>query len=216
MCLACLSPNKLSPGNPPACRPPKGRRAARSRLSVLASSGSHPACRCPHLDYRPHVVCVNRAAGIVALSPFHAPAVPFAAAAIPPNSHPLSLSPLKGRARCFFSARGSRAGERLKKKERGCAPYPHIARAISSRRIPVSQRVANVQPLSSCPAVFPKKPRSALSRLRSCRRRRLARTGVAALRLRGVTPCCCAGPVPGGLSMTVGVHIPSAAICPRN
>ena len=34
----------------PACRPPKGRHAARSRLSVLASCGSHPACRCAHLD----------------------------------------------------------------------------------------------------------------------------------------------------------------------
>ena len=33
----------------PACRPPCGRHAATSRMSVLASSGSHPACRCVRL-----------------------------------------------------------------------------------------------------------------------------------------------------------------------
>ena len=47
--------------------------------------------------------------------------------------HPWSLSPLKGRARCFSSARGSRAGERLEKKAGGVAPKtPFIARAIAA------------------------------------------------------------------------------------
>ena len=41
----------------------------------------------------------------------------------------MSLSPLKGRARCFFSARGSRAGERLKKKAGGVAPKTPLLRA---------------------------------------------------------------------------------------
>jgi hypothetical protein len=79
-------------GTAPACRPPEGRHAARSRLPVLAGSGSHPASRCVHLGWRPHVVCVNQAAGIVAMFPFHAPAVPFIAASIPPRlPNPSSL-----------------------------------------------------------------------------------------------------------------------------
>jgi len=41
------------------------------------------------------------------------------------------FAPRGGRV-AFAAARGSRAGERLQKNERGCAPYPLIARAISA------------------------------------------------------------------------------------
>ena len=83
-----------SPGSDPGLSAPKGKHGARSRLSVLAGSGSHPACRSVHLVKRPHVVCVDRAAGIVALFPFHAPAVPLAAANIPPHLPNPSSQPL--------------------------------------------------------------------------------------------------------------------------
>jgi len=83
--LDTLPPHKLSPKTAPACRPPKGRHAARSRMSVLASCGSHPSCRCVRLVWRPQAGCVDRATGLVALLPFHVPAVPFAAAGIPPH-----------------------------------------------------------------------------------------------------------------------------------
>ena len=44
-------------------------------MPVLASSGSHPACRCVRLVWRPHTVCVDRATGVVALLPSHVPDV---------------------------------------------------------------------------------------------------------------------------------------------
>jgi len=74
---------KAAPDKRPRPIAPEGTRAAKCRC-VLASSGSS-AHRCPRLVWRPHVGCVKRATGIVALLPFHAPAVPFAAAVIPPH-----------------------------------------------------------------------------------------------------------------------------------
>ena len=93
----------------PACRPPKGRHAARSRMSVLASCGSHPACRCVRLVWRPQAGCVDRATGLVALLPFHVPAVPFAAAVIPPHcgvaaACPSVFTPGQAAQRCALRA----------------------------------------------------------------------------------------------------------------
>jgi hypothetical protein len=184
--------------SPPAWRPPEGRPAVRVGC-VLASSGSS-GFHCGRLVWRPHVVCVKSAAGVVALLPFHAPAVPFAAAAIPPHcpipppshsprhfavvfrgyaatharktpchiqqqpiqqtnqdpktqnclilrctsghparcalsrtliySHPWSLSPLKGRARCFrCGARLARGGAPAEEGGGPSPPTPAIARA---------------------------------------------------------------------------------------
>jgi hypothetical protein len=58
---------------PPASRPPCGRPAVRTRLHVLTGSGMHPSCHCGRFVSRPQPVCVNRATGITALSPFRVP-----------------------------------------------------------------------------------------------------------------------------------------------
>jgi len=50
------SPHKLSPEDNPRLSAPCGRHAARSRMSVLASCVSHPACRCVRLVWRPQAV----------------------------------------------------------------------------------------------------------------------------------------------------------------
>jgi len=81
-------------------------------------------------------------------------AVPFAAAAIPPHCHPWSLSSLKGRARWFCSARGSRARERLQNSvvqprapQGALAPCgraalcPHWGRHFAAPRKPTSYAV---------------------------------------------------------------------------
>ena len=93
VCLNSPSPHKL-PRRALAYRPPKGNGAVRSRMQSSQVPVA-PACHCAVLVQRPHAVCVNRAAGIVALLPFHAPAVPFAAAIIPPHcpSLPAPLLP---------------------------------------------------------------------------------------------------------------------------
>ena len=74
-----------SAGETLAFRPPKGNGAVRSRMQSSQAAVA-PACHCAVLVYRPHTVCADRAAGIVALFPFHAPAVPFVAASIPRHS----------------------------------------------------------------------------------------------------------------------------------
>ena len=48
LCSDNPTPYRLPPTDTPAYRPPKGKHAARSSMSVLASSGSHPACRYVH------------------------------------------------------------------------------------------------------------------------------------------------------------------------
>jgi len=52
---------------------------------VSSQAVGHPIFAAGHLSKRPHVVCANRAAGIVALSPFHETGIPFVAADIPPH-----------------------------------------------------------------------------------------------------------------------------------
>ena len=48
LCSDNPTPYRLPPEDTPAYRPPKGKHAARSSMSVLASSGRHPACRYVH------------------------------------------------------------------------------------------------------------------------------------------------------------------------
>ena len=55
-------------------------------IMSFALGANHPSCRCVRLVWRPQAGCVDRATGLVALLPFHVPAVPFAAAVIPPQS----------------------------------------------------------------------------------------------------------------------------------
>ena len=62
-----------------------GRNARQPNAAASSQAVGHRRIAAVHLYWRPHVVRVNRAAGIVAPSPFHVPAVPFAAAAIPPH-----------------------------------------------------------------------------------------------------------------------------------
>ena len=168
-------PHKLSPEyRTPGLAAPCGRHAARSRMSVLASCGSHPACRCVRLVLRPQAVCVDRATGIVALLPFHVPAVPFAAAVIPPHcsvaaacpyvftpgqaaqrcalraprllSPPWTLSPPRGRVRRFCSGAAARAGERLQNKAGEVSPDPsYCAREACRRRNPPQSVIAQFQ-----------------------------------------------------------------------
>ena len=83
--LVCTAhhPTSRPQGNAPACRPPCGKPGVRAEC-VLASCGSF-GCHSVLALWRPHAVCADRAAVIVALSPVHAPAVPFIAASIPPQ-----------------------------------------------------------------------------------------------------------------------------------
>ena len=83
---------QAAPNNNPGLQAPK-RNARHPSVAASSQAVVHRRIAAGHLDWRPHVVCVNRAAGIVAPSPFHAPAVPFAAAAIPPHSQ-ATLNPL--------------------------------------------------------------------------------------------------------------------------
>ena len=107
VCLNSQSPHKLPRQEAPAYRPPKGTRAAKCRC-VLASSGSS-SHRCPRLVWRPHAVCGDRATGVVALLPLHVPAVPFAAAGIPPHcgvaaACPCVFTPSQAAQRCALGA----------------------------------------------------------------------------------------------------------------
>jgi hypothetical protein len=68
-CRRFLDQARPPPLIPPACRPPCGRPAVRTRLLVLAGSGKQPGCHCGRFVYRPQSGCVNRASGITALSP---------------------------------------------------------------------------------------------------------------------------------------------------
>ena len=165
VCLNSQSPHKLPRQEAPAYRPPKGTRAAKYRC-VLASSGSSPH-RCPLLVWRPHAVCVDRAAGLVSLSPFHVPAVPLRRSRHPAalwcgrclalrihsgsssskvcatrtsSTAPLDLSPPGGGSVGFAAARGSRAGERLQNKAGG---YPRTP-FQRARSLPPPQSPANV------------------------------------------------------------------------
>ena len=166
----------------PACRPPKGRHAARSRMSVLASCGSHPACRCVRLVWRPQAVCVDRATGLVALLPFHVPAVPFAAAVIPPHCSvaaacPCVFTPGQAAQRCalraprstaplgpfapqgagplrFAAARRRARGSACKTRRGKFPPDPsYCAREACRRRNPPQSVIAQVQPLFHMPTV---------------------------------------------------------------
>jgi len=74
---------------------------------------------------------------------------------MPPHRAPLGLWPPEagGRPVALSAARGSRAGERLPKKERGCAPLPPYSARDSCRRIPRSNRSLISVPLIPEPTV---------------------------------------------------------------
>ena len=73
------------PGRDPGLSAPE-RNARQPSVATSSQAVGHRRFAAGHLDKRPHVLCVKRVAGIVALSPFHETAAPFAAAAIPPHS----------------------------------------------------------------------------------------------------------------------------------
>ncbi len=172
--LDTLPPHKLSPKTAPACRPPKGRHAVRSRMSVLASCGSHPACRYVRLVWRPQAVCVDRATGLVALLPFHVPALPEPASQ---HLHGFRTGPYpsnaiwrnyRGRVRSFCCGAAARAGERLQNKA-GEFPPTLLLRARSLPPPPSAASViAHVWPFFRLPTVTQggRRPRAPLSALR--------------------------------------------------
>jgi len=66
------------------------------------------------------------------------------------------------------AARGSRAEECLHEMERGRAPYPLVARAISAAAFPRHASTGNIQPQSCIPTVVPAKSPAGHSARRPC------------------------------------------------
>ena len=129
---------------------------------------------CVLLVWRPQTGCVDRATGVVALLPFHVPAVPFAAAGIPPHRSvaaacPCAFTPGQAAQRCALSAprllsplrrRPPGAGRvafrcgarlarvvRLRKEGWGDPHTPFFAREACRRRCPPQSVIAQVRPL---------------------------------------------------------------------
>ena len=84
---------------------------------------------CVLVMLRPQAVCVDRATGLVALSPFHAPGVPFAAAGIPPHcsvaaARPCVFTPGQSAQRCARSA--PRLMSPLRRRPPGAGRVPFL------------------------------------------------------------------------------------------
>ena len=97
-----------------------------------------PDYHCPLAVYRPHAVCVNSAPGIVALSPIQDPSSRLPQPASRRIATPGAFRPSRGGLVASAAARGSRAGERLRKKAGEVSPDPFFSARDFSRRIPTA------------------------------------------------------------------------------